>query len=109
MDKEINREEIICALRDLAFGRGNDAAKLAFAREPEPELLDGLDLKCVESVHRLNNGSVEIKLVDRVKLIELLLSATAAEGRGGGLGGLMNAISGAAERLSGDGDTGGDD
>ena len=77
MAEEISREAILAQLAELAFSRSNDAVKLAFlAAEDDPPRLDGLDLRTLAGIHTAANGSVEVKFIDRTKLIELLLKAT---------------------------------
>ena len=76
MSKRISRDLILTRLAELAFGGCNDAAKLAFVTGNDLEELDGLDLRALAGVHTSGNGGVEVKLIDRIKLIELLLAAT---------------------------------
>lgn len=102
MRKRISRDLILAKLAELAFGGGNDAAKLAFVAEGDLNALDQLDLRALAGVHTSGNGGVEVKLIDRTKLIELLLAATeerddpAAEAAG-----LISAIERSADKLAG--------
>lgn len=74
MKRKNKREEIMEKLSDIAFGRANDIVKLAFFDpEKQPELLDDLDLTMLSEVKRTPNGAVEIKLVNRLDVIKLLL------------------------------------
>lgn len=102
MRGEIDREQILKGLRDLAFGRCNDAVKLSFLDPNDPKRIEKvarLDLRCLESVKTGDKG-VEIKLVDRAKLIELLLEATEERQQSGAAAAeLIGAINGAADRL----------
>ena len=99
---EISRDVILTKLADLAFGGGNDAEKLAFIAGDDLEALDRLDLRALAGVHTSGSGGVEVKLIDRTKLIELLLAATeerpdpAAEAAG-----LISAIERSADRIAG--------
>ena len=101
VSEEISRDFILTKLAELAFGGCNDAAKLAFVAGDDPEALDRLDLRALAGVHTSGNGGVEVKLIDRTKLIELLLAATeekpdpAAEAAG-----LISAIERSAEKIA---------
>lgn len=102
LSRKISRNVILAKLADLAFGGCNDAAKLAFLAGDDLEALDRLDLRALAGVHTSGNGGVEVKLIDRTKLIELLLAATeecpdpSAEAAG-----LISAIERSADRLAG--------
>ena len=85
----------------MAFGKCNDAVKLAFMGREDLAKVGKLDLRCLESVHTGDKG-VEIKLVDRAKLIGLLLEATEERpDPKAAAGGLIAAIDGAADKLAG--------
>ena len=95
----VSREEILKRLRDLAFGKCNDAVKLAFYGKDDLNKIGKLDLRCLAGVHT-TSGGIEIKLVDRAKLIELLLAATEEKhDPRDAAGGLIAAIDTAADRL----------
>ena len=81
--EEIRREDVLRRLAQLAFGRANDAAKLALS----PGNVDPaeLDLSAVSEI-KVTDKSVEIKLVDRVRALETLC-------------GLLGDTSGGAEEL----------
>lgn len=85
-------------LRELAFGRANDAVKLIFLEPEQMNEIDGLDLRMVSEVKRAANGAVEVKLVSRLALLELLgeLSGGGAES---GAESFFRAMDEAAERL----------
>ena len=100
------RKTLIEEIRRLAFGGANDAVKLAFLPEDALDCLGGLDLTALRSLRRLSNGTVEIEFIDRIKLIELLLSA-GQDGENGGAGSLIQALDRAAERLTETGESGG--
>ena len=76
MAEEISRERILTELAELAFCRSNDAVRLVFIAEEGTPALEGLDLRTLAGIHTSANGSVEVKFIDRTKLIELLLKAT---------------------------------
>ncbi len=56
-------------LRKLAFGRVNDCVKLALCPEVD---IETLDLSLLAEIRRSDKGAVEIKLLDRAKLLEQL-------------------------------------
>ena len=71
-------------ITDLAFGKANDAVHHAFLDPQQPEQLEKietLDLSMVSEVKRSGSGSVEVKLLNRIALLELLaqLSAPAVQ------------------------------
>lgn len=78
-DKKL-REKALKKLYEMAFGQSRDAFKLLYLSEEDVCALEGLDLRQVASLHKAANGGVEIKLVDKAKLIAMLLEATAEEG-----------------------------
>ncbi len=96
------RAETLRLARKLAFNKGSDAAALAFRGDGDELTLQGLDLCAVSSIHRAANGAVDVKFIDRIKLIELLLSAGDDRPRGDGDGGFIQAIDRAAMRLGGE-------
>ena len=59
-------------LERIAFGGVNDAVRLLFSTEPDPEELRRLDLYSVAEIRRLKGGSIEIKFYDRMKALECL-------------------------------------
>ena len=76
---QLRREDVIRRLAQLAFGRVNDAVKLALYKEAiDP---DQLDLSAVTEIKVTDKG-VEIKLADRIQALEQL-AVMAAEGPSG--------------------------
>lgn len=72
--KKIKRQNVLERLAEIAFGSSNDIVKLAFVgSEQETDILDSLDLTMLSEIKHSQNGSVEVKLIDRLKVIELLL------------------------------------
>ncbi len=59
-------------LRRLARWKNNDAVKLAWLGEEQTDQIDGLDLTGVTELKRHGNGSVELKFVDKVRVLDLL-------------------------------------
>ena len=76
---QIRREDAIRRLAQLAFGRANDAVKLAL--RPEETDLEQLDLSAVSEFKVTDKGGVEVKLVDRVRALETLCELLMSGGR----------------------------
>ena len=74
---EIRRQDVTRRLAELAFGKANDCVKLALE---ENLCLDDLDLSLLSEVKRNDKGTVEIKLIDRLRALEQL-AQTAGEER----------------------------
>ena len=56
-------------LAELAFGRANDCVKLVLQ---ENVSLDKLDLSLLSEVKRNEKGTVEVRLIDRLRALEQL-------------------------------------
>ena len=69
----MKRKNVLDRLERIAFGNSNDAVKLAFTDGEQDGDIDLLDLTLLSEIKRTNNGTVEVKLIDRLKMIELLL------------------------------------
>lgn len=66
---EVRRQDVARRLAELAFGNANDCVRLAM--EPAPDLRE-LDLSLLSEIKRSEKGTVEIKLVDRLRALEQL-------------------------------------
>ena len=80
---QVCREDAVRRLAQLAFGRVNDAARLAL-HSGEADL-ETLDLSAVAELKVTDKGGVEVKLIDRIRALEALcglLSEEKAEGAG---------------------------
>ena len=73
---EIRRQDVTRRLAELAFGKANDCVKLALEENP---CLDKLDLSLLSEVKRNDKGTVEIKLIDRLRALEQLAQAAGEE------------------------------
>lgn len=73
----IRRQDVTRRLAELAFGRANDCVKLALEDAPK---LDRLDLSLLSEVKRNDKGTVEIKLIDRLRALEQLALVAEADG-----------------------------
>lgn len=101
---ELRREDALRRLAQLAFGRANDAARLALSpREVDP---GSLDLSAVAELKVTDKGGVEVKLVDRVRALETLC-ALLGESGGGGAEELYRALEDAAGQVEEAGGYGG--
>ena len=65
-------EKIRQQLRKMAFGKPNDCVKLAMCEDVD---IEKLDLSMLTEIKRSEKGTVEIKLVDRIRALERLLEA----------------------------------
>lgn len=93
---ETRREDAIRQLARLAFGRANDAVRLALAPgEADPAKLD---LSAVAELKVTDKGGVEVKLVDRVRALETLCKLLEDQG-GGKADELYRALEDAAGQL----------
>ena len=84
---KLRREDVLRRLAELAFGQPNDCVRLALEEMPD---LKGLDLSRLSEIKRSDKGMVEIRLIDRVKVLERL--AQAMEEEGDGMGELLRAL-----------------
>ena len=73
---KIRREDVTRRLAELAFGKANDCVRLALEDDPE---LGKLDLSLLSEVKRNAKGTVEIKLIDRLRALEQLANVAGEE------------------------------
>ena len=73
---EVTREDVARRLAELAFGKANDCVRLVLEDEPT---VDKLDLSLLSEVKRNDKGTVEIKLIDRLRALEQLSQAAGQE------------------------------
>ena len=66
---KLKREDVARRLAELAFGKVNDCVRLVLEEDPQVEKLD-LGQLC--EIKRNEKGTVEIKLVDRLRALEQL-------------------------------------
>lgn len=74
---KLQREDVARRLAELAFGRANDCVRLVLEEEVA---VDKLDLSLLSEVKRSEKGTVEVKLVDRLKALEQLALMAGEEG-----------------------------
>lgn len=73
---KIRREDVTRRLAELAFGKANDCVRLALEDDPK---LGKLDLSLLSEVKRNDKGTVEIKLIDRLRALEQLANVAGEE------------------------------
>lgn len=67
----VKRKDVARRLAELAFGSANDCVRLVM--EPEGKLdMDKLDLSLLTEIKRNEKGAVEVRLVDRLKVLQQL-------------------------------------
>ena len=66
---QVRRQDVTRRLAELAFGKANDCVRLALEDDPS---LGKLDLSLLSEVKRNEKGTVEIKLIDRLRALEQL-------------------------------------
>ena len=89
---KIKREDVARRLAELAFGKVNDCVRLVLEDDPEVEKLD-LGQLC--EIKRNEKGTVEIKLVDRLRALEQLCQL--AEQSGEDLESFLKALQGSSD------------
>ncbi len=76
---KLTRADVARKLAELAYGRANDCATLVL----DPGADAGkLDLSLLSEVKRSEKGAVEVKLLDRLKALEMLTALTEEDGEG---------------------------
>ncbi len=86
---QLTREDVARRLAELAFGKANDCVKLVLEEEA---ILEKLDLSLLTEVKRNDKGTVEVRLVDRLKALEQL--ALLAQAGGEDLESFLKALQG---------------
>ncbi len=86
---ELRRQDVARRLAELAFGKANDCVRLVME---EDVCLKKLDLSLLSEVKRNDKGTVEVKLVDRLKALEQL--ALLAQEEGTDLSSFLQALQG---------------
>ena len=89
---KIRREDVARRLAELAFGKVNDCVRLVLEDDPA---VDKLDLGQLCEIKRNEKGTVEIKLVDRLRALEQLCQL--AEQEGTDVESFLQALSGGGE------------
>ena len=66
---KVTRDDVARRLAELAFGKANDCVRLVLEEGVQP---GKLDLSLLSEVRRNDKGTVEVKLIDRLKALEQL-------------------------------------
>ena len=66
---QVDKTDVVRRLAELAFGKVNDCVKLALEENPA---VGRLDLSLLSEVKRNEKGMVEVKLIDRLKVLQQL-------------------------------------
>lgn len=88
----LTREDVARRLAELAFGRVNDCVKLVLDDETA---VDALDLSLLTELKRNDKGTVEVRLVDRLRALEQL--AQLAQNQDTDLESFLQALQGKSE------------
>ena len=86
---KLTRQDVARRLAELAFGRANDCVQLVLEEKPE---VNALDLSLLSEVKRNDKGTVEVRLIDRLRALEQL--AQMAEQDGSDLEAFLTALQG---------------
>lgn len=73
LDKERMRLELLQQMHALVKGPVNDVVKLSFLGEDNLGSLDHLNLSTLAEFKRSDKGSVEMKFINRVEVLEKLI------------------------------------
>ena len=74
---QLTKEDVARRLAELAFGKANDCVKLVLQ---DDAVLERLDLSLLTEVKRNDKGTIEVRLVDRLKALEQLALLAQAGG-----------------------------
>ena len=86
---KVSRADVTRRLAELAFGKANDCVRLALE---ENVRLEELDLSLLSEVKRNEKGTVEIRLIDRLRVLEQLAAMTGEDKAG--MEGFLQAMQG---------------
>ena len=86
---KLTRADVARRLAELAFGKANDCVKLVLE---DGVAADGLDLSLLTELKRNDKGTLEVRLVDRLKALEQL--AVLADSGGTDLESFLQAMQG---------------
>lgn len=77
LQEQFQPADTVRRLSQMAFGRANDCVKLVLEQEPA---LDDLDLTLLQELKRSDKGAIEVKLVDRLRVLDRLLELAGTGG-----------------------------
>ena len=73
---KLTKTDIARRLAELAFGKANDCVKLVLGTDVDVE---GLDLSLLTELKRNDKGTLEVRLVDRLKALEQFIQMRARQ------------------------------
>ena len=73
----LTREDVARRLAELAFGKANDCVRLVLGEDVQ---IEGLDLSLLTELKRNDKGTLEVRLVDRLKALEQLAALAQSSG-----------------------------
>ena len=82
-------EKIRRQLRKMAFGKPNDCVKLAMCEDVD---IEKLDLSMLTEIKRSDKGGVELKLLDRTKILAQLAQLCEGDERSAAARQLLKAL-----------------
>jgi hypothetical protein len=89
---KLTKEDVARRLAEVAFGKANDCVRLVLE---EGVAVEKLDLSLLSEVKRNEKGTVEVRLVDRLKALEQL--ALLAQESGEDLESFLRALQGGGD------------
>ena len=89
---QLTQKDVARRLAELAFGKANDCVRLVLEEDVK---LEKLDLSLLSEVKRNDKGTVEVRLVDRLRALEQL--ALLAQEEGEDLESFLKALQGESE------------
>lgn len=82
LKRKIKRDDVVKRLSEIAFGKANDIVKLAYLNvEEQMDILDQLDLTMLSEIKRGAGGGIEVKLLNRMEALKLLMEEEVPERR----------------------------
>jgi len=90
---KLTRSDVVRRLAELAFGTANDCIRLVMQ---EDVCIENLDLSLLTELKRNEKGTLEIRLVDRLKALEQL--AVLADSNGTDLESFLQAMQKSGEQ-----------
>lgn len=81
MQRNFRKKDVLRRLGEIALGRSNDAVKLAFC-DPAYLDIDSMDLTMISELRKGANGSVELKLFNRIDALKVMMDAVRDEAGG---------------------------
>lgn len=91
--RDVQKRDVLRRMLRLADRKNNDSVRLAFLRQEEAGEIQGMDLGVLTELKRHGNGAVEIKLVDRLKVLETLYGML-RDGGDGDINAFLEALDG---------------